>query len=203
MFGAAELLLLVQLAVLAAASAEPCCGPPGKVCSGGVFSEVASQQLAFVHPQPNGSMGWGNHNLAPVLGDAAFMCVDQSFIERYNDTLVSSVLMRFNTSYANYAECDDREGGTCIFGDGVGVGVGRVNPFFWPGKGTVCGFDDGTQITGQCWSNLSDSGVWLSFQKPGECVAGAPIGGARRDGKGGGKGCAWGAVHLQLLRLVL
>ena len=45
--------------------------------------------------------------------------------------------------YSNYAECDDREGGDCIFGDGVGKGVGRVNPFFWPGKGTACGFDDG------------------------------------------------------------
>ena len=65
--------------------------------------------------------------------------------------------------------------GHCIFGDGVGVGVGRINPFYWPGKGNACGFPDGTSITGQCWTNLT-GGVWLSFQKPGECKNGAPIG---------------------------
>ena len=109
--------------------------------------------------------------------------------------------MRWNASYVNYAECDDVEGGKCalscviillrtgqlntykrgigpgqcIFGDGLGVGVGRINPFYWPGKGNACGFPDGTSITGQCWTNLT-GGVWLSFQKPGECKTGAPIG---------------------------
>ena len=80
---------------------------------------------------------------------------------------ISSVEMEWNTSYANYAECDDREGGKCIFGDGVGKGVGRVNPFFWPGKGTNCGFGSGTQVTGQCWANLTHGNVWYSFEKPG------------------------------------
>lgn len=65
--------------------------------------------------------------------------------------------------------------GQCIFGDGIGVGVGRINPFYWPGKGNACGFPDGTSITGQCWTNLT-GGVWLSFQKPGECKNGSPIG---------------------------
>ena len=65
--------------------------------------------------------------------------------------------------------------GHCIFGDGVGVGVRRINPFYWPGKGNACGFPDGTSITGQCWTNLT-GGVWLSFQKPGECKNGAAIG---------------------------
>ena len=64
----------------------------------------------------------------------AFLCVDGSFVTRFNDTLISTVKMRWNASYANYAECDDIEGGKCIFGDGLGVGVGRINPFYWPGK---------------------------------------------------------------------
>ena len=68
-----------------------------------------------------------------------------------------------------------RSAGKCIFGDGKGIAVGRINPFYWPGKGNACGFPDGTSITGQCWTNLT-GGVWLSFQKPGECKNGAAIG---------------------------
>ena len=41
----------------------------------------------------------------------AFLCVDGSFVTRFNDSLISTVRMRWNASYANYAECDDIEGG--------------------------------------------------------------------------------------------
>jgi hypothetical protein len=34
---------------------------------------------------------WGNHNMAPALGEAAFLCVDQMFVKEYNDSLASSV----------------------------------------------------------------------------------------------------------------
>ena len=159
-----------------------CCGPAGLVCSGDNFTGLVEKQLYFVHPRSaGGTFGWGNHNLADALGDAAFLCVDGSFVSRFNDSLISTVVMRWNASYVNYAECDDIEGGKCIFGDGIGVGVGRINPFYWPGKGTACGFPDGTGVTGQCWRNLS-GGEWLSFQKPGQCKPGARVG----DG-----GCAW------------
>jgi hypothetical protein len=137
-----------------------CCGAP-KVCTGPAFQGVSERQLFFVHPVPNSSgLSWYDHDMADALGDATFMCVDQSFVKTYNDTLVSSVHMRWSNAYVNYAECDDRDGGTCIFGDGNGTGVGRVNPFFWPGKGNACGFAAGTGKTGQCWTNLT-GGQWF------------------------------------------
>ena len=79
---------------------------------------VSERQLFFVHPAPNSSgLSWYDHDMADALGDATFMCVDQSFVKTYNDTLVSFVHMRWSDAYVNYAECDDRDGGTCIFGD--------------------------------------------------------------------------------------
>ena len=46
--------------------------------------------------------------------------------EKCRSLQISTVEMEWNASYANYAECDDREGGKCIFGDGVGIAVGET-----------------------------------------------------------------------------
>jgi hypothetical protein len=160
-----------------------CCGAP-KVCTGPAFQGVSERQLFFVHPVPNSSgLSWYDHDMADALGDATFMCVDQSFVKTYNDTLVSSVHMRWSNAYVNYAECDDRDGGTCIFGDGNGTGVGRVNPFFWPGKGNACGFAAGTGKTGQCWTNLT-GGQWFRSVLSPAATASAAAARAMRCGVG-------------------
>jgi hypothetical protein len=144
--------------------------------------------------------------------------------------------MRWNATYGCYAECDDRAGHQCtpaVYGaepdsravgacarrrcsravppalclDLTGNSVGRINPFYWPGN--YCPLMPGA--TGQCWRNLTDTGVWCgtgmptriggchahrhcvawtrllprrrySFQTRGRCAAGAQLGDA---------GCAW------------
>ena len=68
-------------------------------------------------PATNRTLAWHDHDMATALGDAAFLCVDQSFVKTYNDTLISTVRMRWNNSYHNYAECDDRQ-----------VGIQPMNP---------------------------------------------------------------------------
>ena len=52
--------------------------------------QITRDTLFFAHPRPgpNQTLGWGNHNMAPALGDAAFLCVDGMFVTEYNDSLV-------------------------------------------------------------------------------------------------------------------
>ena len=90
-----------------AGDSSGCCGPAGLVCGGDNFTGLVEKQLYFVHPRSaGGSFGWGNHNLADALGDAAFLCVDGSFVSRFNDSLISTVVIEGSScSASSVATC--------------------------------------------------------------------------------------------------
>ena len=88
------------LSITPTLSQQVCCGPP-KVCNNSIAGAVKTEELYFVHPAPNATTGrftWGNHNVATALGDAAFLCVDGTFVKSYNDTLISSFVLEWNTT---------------------------------------------------------------------------------------------------------
>jgi len=117
----------------------------GFVCSNG---SIETLELYRFHPISD--WVWSNRNFADLIGDTEYLCFAGNSGE---DQLITQLVMRVNTSWGQYALCNNNE---C-----VGLNLFNV------GREATLGLENDNG--GQCTPNTV-LGSWFSFPAAGECL---------------------------------
>ncbi|GAB5358026.1 hypothetical protein AAMO2058_000423500 [Amorphochlora amoebiformis] len=137
---------------------KTCYGKP-MVCDEDPGGRYLSKDFFIAHPEDKFNIS--NQDLADVLGDTIFTCVDviRNNTQKDEYSLISHYRISLDTRYGIYALCNGYPG-QCIERD-----------LFHVGREAAFGFKD---LAGQC-ANNSDIGNWYSMPSAGRCESRAQL----------------------------